>query len=92
MARRRLVTRTITATEATCLCMDVTTAEPMNETYRLVGKFTDDEKLLKAIRKLHETDVLKIVTIVDKKETNELYGLDENEYLAMAHIIARKAN
>lgn len=92
MARRKMVTRTITATETTCLCMNVTTAEPMNETYRLVGRFTDDEKLLKNLRKQYETDEHKIVAIVDKKETNELYGLDENEYLAMAHIIARKAD
>lgn len=92
MARRKLVTRTITATKVTCLCMDITTAEPTNETYSIVGKFIDDEKLLKSIRKLHETDDHKIVAIVDKVETNELYGLDENEFLERAHIIEKKAN
>lgn len=91
MARRKLVTRTITATKVTCLCMNVVTAEPSNETYSIVGKFTDDEKLLKSIRKLYETDEDKIVAIVDKVETNELYGLDENEFLERAHIIEKKA-
>lgn len=92
MARRKLVTRTITVTKVTCLCMNVSTAEASNETYSIVGKFTDDEKLLKSIRKLYETYEDKIVAIVDKAESNELYGLDENEFIARAHIIEKKAN
>ena len=92
MARRKLVTRTITATEVNCLCMNIVDAEPMNKVFRVVGKFTDDDKLIKVVRKLHETDDFKIVAIVDKTETQELYGLDENEFLASAHVIARKAS
>ena len=92
MARRKMVTRTITVTKVTCLCMNVNTAEPSNETFSIVGKFTDDEKLLKSIRKLYETVHDKIVAIVDKVETNELYGMDENEYIAHAHIISKKAD
>lgn len=92
MARRKLVTRTITATVVTCLCMNVATAEASNETYSIVGKFTDDEKLLKSIRKVYETDEDKIVAIVDKVETSNLYGLDENEFLERAHIIEKKDN
>lgn len=92
MARRKMVTRTITATDVTCLCMDISTAEPINKTFSIVGKFAEDEKLLKVVRKMYETDDVKIVAIVDKNVTNELYGMDENEYLAHAHIISKKAD
>lgn len=90
MARRKLVTRTIVATVVTCLCMDVKTAEPVNATYRVVGKFTDDEKLLKEIRKNNETDEFKIVAVVDKEVSEQLYGLDENIFIAEAHVIEKR--
>lgn len=90
MARERMVTRTITCTVVTAMQVNTETAEVTNKTYKLSSIFNDDTKLLRAVKKLYETEQEKIVAIVDKMEMSDLYGMTENDFLTHAHIIPKK--
>lgn len=87
MARKRMVTRTIESTKVTTLALDVTTSEPKNMTYNLSGVYDNEAKLLKAVQKAFDTDVLKNVHIVSHETIETIYGMDENTFLAQAVVL-----
>lgn len=84
MARKRMVTRTIESTKVTTLALDVTTSEPCNKTYNLSGVYDSEAKLLKAVQKAYDTDILKNVHVVSTEKVETIYGMDENQFLALA--------
>lgn len=92
MARKRMVTRTVTTTAADCMCLDVIHAEPINKRFIMSGTYESDEKLLKAVRKAHETEELKIAAVVNVEVINALYGMDENDFLAHAKVLPPRAS
>ena len=92
MARKRMVTRTIVATKATLLCLDTETAEPCNITVDLSGEFDNDKALLKAAKKLVETDVVKVAKVVKTEVVRMLYKMDEAKFMANADEIVEATN
>lgn len=87
MARVPMVTRTITTTDVNVMCLDVEKGEPINKDVTLSRTFKDDEKLLKEVKKIIETDTIKAVHIVDKKELETLYGMPEQEFIEHAKVL-----
>lgn len=87
MARVPTVTRTITRTEVTVMCLDVEKGESINKDVTLARTFKDDEKLLKEVKKIVETDTIKAVHIVDKIEVEALYGMSEQEFIEHATVL-----
>jgi hypothetical protein len=87
MARVPMVTRTITRTEVTVMCLDVEKGESINKDVTLASTFKDDEKLLKEVKKIVETDTIKAVHIVDKIEVEALYGMAEQEFIERATVL-----
>lgn len=87
MARVPMVTRTITSTEVNVMCLDVEKGEPINKDVTVSRTFKDDEKLLKEVKKIIETDTIKAVHIVDKKEVETLYGMSEQEFIEHATVL-----
>lgn len=87
MARKPMVTRTITTTKVIVLCLDVNSAEPFNETVTLPRTYKDDKKLLKSVEEVINTDYVKAVHIVDKKEIETLYGMTEQDFINNAKIL-----
>ena len=85
MARERMVTRTIEVLEVSALCMDIVKVEPIVKTLELTGMGeTSDDKLLKALKKVYETDTLKVVSINSTNKREELYGMTEIDFLKSA--------
>lgn len=85
MARERMVTRTIEVLEVSALCMDIVKVEPIVKTLELTGMGeTTDDKLLKALKKVYETDTLKVVSINSTNKREELYGMTEIDFLKSA--------
>lgn len=80
--RKPMVTRTIITTRVTALCVNPQTAETFEQEFVLIGKITD--KVLKRVSKIYSTDTCTIVAIRDIKEVNELYGMDEADFIAVA--------
>lgn len=88
MARKRMVTRTITSTRATATVYNIASDEIKTIEYKLSGELSADGAL-KAIAKEHgEVRPLK-VTSVDVQE--ELYGMEESKFLELAEILPVRA-
>lgn len=87
MARVPMVTRTIRATEVNVMCLDVEKGEPFNKDVTVSRTFKDDEKLLKEVKKIIESDTIKAVHIVDKREIETLYGMPEQEFIEHAKVL-----
>lgn len=87
MARVPMVTRTIIATEATVMCLDVKAGEPLTRTVTVPRTYKDDEALLKKVKPLIETEDLKAVHIVDSVQTETLYGMTEQEFIEHAKVL-----
>lgn len=87
MARKPMVTRTIITTKVTVLCLDINAAEPFNETVTLPRTYKDNKKLLKSVEEVINTEEVKAVHIVDKKEIETLYGMTEQDFINNAKIL-----
>ena len=85
--RKPMVTRTIISTQVTTLCVNPQTAETSEQEFTLTGKIADKDKLLKIVSKLYNTDDCTIVAIRELKEVNELYGMDEADFIKGAKIL-----
>lgn len=87
MARIPMVTRTLTTTKAVCLCLNVETADPYNETYVMPRTYKDKDALVRAIQEKHNTDTCKVVTCVDVEEIETLYGMSESDFVKYAKVL-----
>lgn len=90
MARVPMVTRTITTTEVNVMCLDVEKGEPINKDVTVARTFKDDEKLLKEVKKIVETDTIKAVHIVDKRKVETLYGMPEQVFIEHATVLPHR--
>lgn len=87
MARERMVTRTVVATEVNALCLNIETAEPFNKTVILSGTFKDKQAIEKAAKKAIDTDLEKCVTVVEYTERETLYGMSEQQFIELAKVL-----
>ena len=85
--RKSMVTRTIISTSITALCVNPQTAETFEHEFTLIGKIADKDKVLKRLSKLYNTDDCTIVAIRNLKEVNELYGMNEADFIVGAKIL-----
>ena len=89
MARIPMVTRTITSTDATILCVNIESEALEKKTVTLPRTYADDKAIMKYIEKngtLLETN-LKPVAVVSKEEKNALYGMREEEFVKLAKVL-----
>lgn len=87
MARERMVTRTVELSVCEVMCMNTKTAEVKINTYEIGGGLTDEKALLKAIKKLYETDDFKCVAISKVTQREILYGMPESKFIELATIL-----
>lgn len=87
MSRERMVTRTVELSVCEVMCMNTTTAEVKINTYEIGGGLTDEKALLKAVKKLYETDTFKCVTISKVTQKEILYGMPESRFIELATIL-----
>ena len=84
------ITRTFTTTRATILGLDTINAEPMNKDVDLAGHFESEEKLMKAVKKLIETEDFKVCKLVSCVEIIELRGMSVQKFLENSEVIPDK--
>lgn len=85
--RKPMVTRTIISTQVIALCVNPQTAETFEQEFTLTGKIADKDKVLKRVSKQYNTEDCTIVAIRELKEVNELYGMDEADFIKGAKIL-----
>lgn len=78
------ITRTVTTTIAKALVVNPENANTDTVEVRLAGVFKEDKKLMKAVRKAIETDNCAVVAIKGVDTVEELYGMDEETFVAHA--------
>ena len=91
MARVPMVTRTITTTKVNVICLDIEKGEPCNKSVVVPRTYKDDEKLLKKVNEVLETETLKPVHIVDKEEIETLYGMTEQNFIEHSEVLPPRA-
>lgn len=79
----RFVTRSCSGTIAHVMCVDVEKSEVVTKDFRIGETFKDDEKLLKALRKVYQTDKLQLVKVKSTEPFKGLFGVYEWEFFAM---------
>lgn len=99
MARKAIVTRTVSGMEATVLGMNLETATPETKTFTLSSTYTkeerdeegkiissevDEKKMLKDVKKLYDTETFTIVKITSYNRIDRLYGMWEEDFIAHA--------
>ena len=86
MARERMVTRTIKTAEVEVMTIDTTTAE-----VKIMGFTTEpqetEEKYLKVLRKVYETDTFKLVKVETVELHEFLYGMPEKDFRQHATLL-----
>ena len=87
MARKPMVTRTITSTKVTLMCVNTTFSEITNETIILPRTYKDKNQMLKIAKDMFETEEVKVVDIVDSQVETQLYGMTEDEFVRCAQPI-----
>ena len=87
MARAPQVTRTIQTTHANVLCMDIENREPCNKDVILPRTYKDENAILKAVKKVIESETIKPVQIVAYNVQETLYGMSEQDFIANASIM-----
>lgn len=84
MARKRMVTRTITFTTAKATVYDIENDEIKTFDYKLSGELSADEAL-KALTKEHKE--VRPMKVTDVSVQEELYGMSEEKFLELAEIL-----
>ena len=91
MPRLRVISRSIKATEVTCLMCDVESAELFNKTVLIPSTFTDTTKLEKAVRTLVSEPTKKFVDIVKTEEHSSIYAMTEQQFIETAKKFTNRA-
>lgn len=87
--RKPSVTRTISTLNITVLGMDTVSCEPMTKTYPIYESEApkDEAKLFNYIRKMYETDTLKISAIIDKTLVSKTYTMPLSKFIEEAEVV-----
>lgn len=76
-----MVTRSFEVTRVNVMMCDTITSEVHNKEFDVPRTYKDDNKLLKVVKSMAETDSDKVVTIVDKTVYTKLFGMSEADFL-----------
>lgn len=93
MKKERLITRTITSTNCSVLCYDLTSGQIAHKDFTVSGDFTkvsDDEKLAfirEAMEKREKVSVIKVDALVAVKRK---YAIAETDFLKYAHVMTKE--
>lgn len=79
-----MVTRTVAQTRVQLIGLNLETMSPETTIEYLSIEETDENKLLKMAHKTFDTDTFKVVAVKYEGIKETLYGVPENEFLAIA--------
>lgn len=86
--RRTKITRSVSSTEVTVLVLNTETVEPSTEVVTIVGAYKDEKAVLKAVTPIVEKDgITKAVKITSFEVKEAIYGMWEDEFLAVAKVM-----
>lgn len=90
MARKPMVTRTFTTTNAKVLALNTETETPETVEVTLSRKYDTDKDVLKNAKSVAETDILKLVKVISYDHKETLYGMTEEDFLKNAEVLPER--
>lgn len=84
MARKRMVTRTVTGTEVEVQIVSISASEITTINATVSGEYPDADKLMKAVKKSVETNDIKVLQILTTTKIDKCYGMLESEFIKLA--------
>ena len=83
MAREKMVTRTVSATIAKVMVVEIKTAKAYTIEFTLTGAFKDNNDILKTLKK-NDNEELVYAAVVSTEVKETLYGMPESEFMKYA--------
>ena len=87
MARKRVVSRTITETVAIVMYANAQSQTFENKEVRVQGEYQNTAELMKVVNKKWSFPGLVPITVVNQMTTETLYEMDEDEFIRLARIV-----
>ena len=78
-----MVTRTVTTTKAKILCVNTVAEETVTHVVEVPRTYTDDSKLLKAVKETLDTTIIP-VKVISTETVETLYGMTEQKFIELA--------
>ena len=85
--RTPMITRTIVATKATLLCVDIADQSTFQKEVTLPRTYKDAKALMKAAVAVVDDDNTKVVSIVSSETFETLYGMTELDFIQYAKVL-----
>lgn len=85
----KMITRTFRTMSVHVMTMDTTTNATEVKSITLPHVYTDNDKLLKEVKKRIDTDTIKAVYIVGSEVKEELRGVGEEKFLEISVPVTR---
>ncbi len=89
MARKRMVTRTISTTNASIKVFDTNVNDFYNISVQYAGELSENE-IFKKARADEENDVVKVIMVDSCEVETARYGMDEGMFIELAQKIENK--
>lgn len=83
MARKPMITRTVTTTKATVLCVNTVIGETVTQVVEVPRTYTDDSKLLKQVKERLDATIIP-VKVISTEIVETLYGMVEQQFIELA--------
>ena len=83
MARKPMITRTVTTTKATVLCVNTEAEETVTKVVEVPRTYTDDSKLLKSVKETLDATIIP-VKVISTETVETLYGMTEQQFIELA--------
>ena len=84
MARARMVTRAIIGTQVKALCFDADKNNCVEVETLIAGVFKNEEKLVKKLHTVLDTDKQTFVKVISATQKSTLYGMSEDKFIKNA--------
>lgn len=91
MARKPMITRTITTTCVQALALNLGTHENQTISVILPRTYKDDKALEKALKEAKVPAGLKPVLVLSSEVVETLYGMTEEDFIAAAEVLPARA-
>lgn len=86
MAKKPMVTRTITFTKVTALVINPSTREASEKDFKVSRTYRNDVQLMAALEAFNTADC-RIVSVIASEVITELYGMTEDDFIAAAKVL-----
>lgn len=87
MARKPVVSRTLTTTVVQALCLDIASQTVEEVQYRLPRAFKNENVILKKLKKLYDTDDFRVEHVLRYYEEKHRYVMQELDFMNQSTII-----